>query len=47
MDDGLGEIPLPKTQRFSLLGFRHASDPQLSTRFKKEELSPADDAARK
>ena len=47
MDDGLGEAPLPKPQRFSLLGFRHASDPQLSTRFKKEEFSPPEDVARK
>ncbi|KEF63857.1 uncharacterized protein A1O9_01835 [Exophiala aquamarina CBS 119918] len=30
-------LPLPNPKRFSILGFRHASDPQLSTRFRNEE----------
>lgn len=40
-------LPLPKAQRFSLLGFRHASDPQLSTRFRKQEPQVANNALRK
>lgn len=38
LHDVLGDIPLPNPQRFSLLGLRHASDPQLSTRFKTDEV---------
>ncbi|OAP55995.1 hypothetical protein AYL99_10147 [Fonsecaea erecta] len=38
--NNLGSGPLPMPQRLSLLGMRHASDPQLSTRFKNEETSP-------
>jgi len=30
-------LPPPNPKRFSILGFRHASDPQLSIRFRKEE----------
>lgn len=37
--DSLGDLPLPKPQRFSILGFRHASDPQLSSRFKNEDIT--------
>lgn len=33
----LDDLPLPRPQRFSILGFRHASDPQLFTRFRKDE----------
>ncbi|OAL29827.1 hypothetical protein AYO20_09020 [Fonsecaea nubica] len=40
-DLGFGLKSMP--QRLSLLGLRHASDPQLSTRFKKEEISPSND----
>ncbi|KIX03985.1 uncharacterized protein Z518_07538 [Rhinocladiella mackenziei CBS 650.93] len=39
-DEDPADLPLPRPQRFSLLGFRYASDPQLSTRFKKDEISP-------
>lgn len=35
--EDLLDLPLPKPQRFSILGFRHASDPQLSTRFRSQE----------
>ncbi|KAI1625382.1 hypothetical protein EDD37DRAFT_384634 [Exophiala viscosa] len=31
------DITMPKPQRFSLLGFRHASDPQLFTRFRQHQ----------
>ncbi|KIV91871.1 hypothetical protein PV10_06362 [Exophiala mesophila] len=31
------DLPLPNPKRFSLLGFRHASDSQLSTRFRKDK----------
>jgi len=32
--------PLVRPQRFSLLRFRHASDPQLSSRYKKDSPTP-------
>jgi hypothetical protein len=41
--DDLSDLPLPKLNRLSLLGARYASDPQLSSRFRKEERkSPVD-----
>ncbi|EXJ92986.1 hypothetical protein A1O3_01542 [Capronia epimyces CBS 606.96] len=40
-----GDGTLLKPQRFSLLGMRHASDSQLSTRFRKQEPVPPQDAA--
>lgn len=42
-------LPLPRPQRFSILGFRHASDPQLSTRFRNQESTASNNinAARK
>lgn len=45
---GFGDLPLPRPQRFSLLGFRHASDPQLFTRFRQEqeERTPPKETAR-
>jgi hypothetical protein len=45
---GFDDLPLPKPQRFSLLGFRHASDPQLFTRFRQEqeEKTPPKETAR-
>jgi hypothetical protein len=46
MDDETDELPLPKPQRFSILGFRHASDPQLSSRFKQGEITPPKDPGR-
>ncbi len=45
--DDLGDLPLPRPQRLSLLGMRHASDPQLSTRFRKQERNAPKDVARK
>lgn len=49
LNSDLDELPLPKPQRFSILGFRHASDPQLFTRFRKdeEEVTPPTDPTRK
>ena len=44
--DNLSELPRRKPQRLSLLGMRHASDPQLSTRFRKEESKTPKDVAR-
>ncbi|KIX97618.1 uncharacterized protein Z520_06396 [Fonsecaea multimorphosa CBS 102226] len=43
LQNDLDSGPLPMPQRLSLLGLRHASDPQLSTRFKNEEISPSND----
>ena len=34
------DLPLPNPKRFSLLGLRHASDPQLSTRFRQDSSKP-------
>jgi hypothetical protein len=44
--DELGDLPLPTRQRLSLLGMRHASDPQLSTRYRSEEPHAPRDVAR-
>ncbi|KIW14165.1 hypothetical protein PV08_06946 [Exophiala spinifera] len=43
----LEDLPLPKPQRLSVLGFRHASDPQLFTRFRKDEhgVTPSNEPA--
>ena len=46
MDAEPDELPLPRPQRFSILGFRHASDPQLSTRFKQGDITPPRDPDR-
>lgn len=46
LDGGLDDLVLPRPQRFSQLGFRHASDPQLSTRFKREDQTARKAAAR-
>ncbi|KAJ9614196.1 hypothetical protein H2200_002332 [Cladophialophora chaetospira] len=43
--DILSELPLPRPQRLSMLGMRHASDPQLSTRFRKQEQKAPKDVA--
>lgn len=45
-NDFNGDLPLPKLQRLSLLSTKHASDPQLSSRFKKEEHIAPKDVAR-
>ncbi|ETI19568.1 hypothetical protein G647_09402 [Cladophialophora carrionii CBS 160.54] len=37
VEDDRGDLPLSAPQRLSQLGMRHASDPQLSTRFRNEE----------
>ena len=44
--DDLNDLPLPKPHRLSMLGMRHASDPQLSTRFRKQEHKDLKDVAR-
>ncbi|EXJ54108.1 hypothetical protein A1O7_09445 [Cladophialophora yegresii CBS 114405] len=41
----IGDLPLPAPQRLSQLGMRHASDPQLSTRFRNEEHNAPRDVA--
>jgi hypothetical protein len=46
LQDGLGDLPLPRLQRLSLLGMRSASDSRLSSRFRNEAKDAVKETAR-